>query len=171
MSKIPQELIKKPGRTPGLAGDILELLFGGDTIDPSDLIAPLGMAKIGRSGAKYIDKFLTHEGRVMDIDPENLGRITHSKYVREKLGQDLESFIRNGGVRGSEFGLEFAVDATGKPKPGKQTLDRSIQTLMRAYNERGLPFDEKVYLDLLQPSGHHKPVETTIEELLRSRGK
>lgn len=46
MAKLPQELIRKKGRVPGLAGDLVELLYGGDTPDPSDFIAPLGMARI-----------------------------------------------------------------------------------------------------------------------------
>jgi hypothetical protein len=172
MSQIPQELIKKPGRAPGFVGDIIDYLYGGQKfIDPSDLIAPVGMAKIGKSGAKYIDKFVAHEGRVYDIDPEDLGNITHIQYIGKKFNQYLDDFLRKGGIRGNAHGMEYAVDAAGKPIPGKQTLNRSIQTLVRSYDERGITFKEPVWLDLFQPGGHHKAVETTIEELIRNRGQ
>jgi len=170
MAKIPKELIKKPGRTPGLAGDIIDLLFGGETIDPSDLIAPLGMARIGRSGSKFIDLFVGKEGRIHDINPTNSSRyVSHDMFVRDKFGTSLSKFINEGGVRGTDIGLEFAVDKAGKPKPGKQTLDRSLQTLLRSYSERGLSPEETIFIDKVFPSGESRMIEISLIDALKHR--
>lgn len=168
--QVQKALTGKGGfQLPGIASDIAKFVFGGDSPDISSLIAPVGgMARIGKSGSKFIDLFVGKEGRIFDTDPIGNRSGTHMKFVKDKFKQTMEKFFQEGGVRGSESGLEFAVDASGKPIPGKQTLDRSIQTILRAYNEKGFPgFDEEVMVDKILPSGKRKSSVLTMEQLLK----
>jgi len=161
----PQELVGD-----NILADILGFLGMGQAPDASDLMSPIGgMARMGKSGQKFIDLFVGKEGRVFDIDPLGNRSGTHSKFIKDKFNQTMEKFLREGGVRGSEAGLEFAVDKTGKPLIGKQTMDRSLQTMLRAYTEKGFSVDEPIRIDKLLPDGSYKSVEIPLIQALRNR--
>jgi len=155
---------------PGFAADLLRFFGMGEAPNAADLISPVGaMARIGKSGNKFIELFVGREGRIFDTDPLGNRSGTHTKFVKEKFNEGLDEFLRKGGVRGSESGLEFAVDAAGKPIAAKKTLDRGLQTMLRSFTEKGFSVDDTLRIDKLRPDGTYMSVETPLIEALRKR--